>query len=474
MSSNTALRVHTPNEVAPLPAKEPGTAEQFEALFHHPEAKARIAPLLAPGDEYERIVALAMRASRKMPDLLLCTRSTLLDAAATIVGWNLEIGETAHMVPFNVNMGTKQKPAWEKHCTPIMDYKGMAQILIASRVVRAVDAYCVYEKEAERGDFQIFGGTDARIVHQPMWKGGDRGKMIGAYVVFQLANSRSKFHFMRIEEIDAIRIAYSKKWAKDYQGNVIPCPPWWAIKCCIRQARKLLATTPALEKAFNAFRQEEESELAPPPETRALPPGEEMGSPADAQPLALVEDKMLLERTMPIKDALAFIIPVGKAKDQRLDTLTPVQLRAALHWTLDNDTQPEFQLALATVLDAGALEAASDVGASEDSPAGDSVTAAPVATPAPFALEEEDPYPEADPKSMSTAALQAEIWRNLKHPSMSDAFVAGTRANITSETTHIELQKIVRELRAMIATAPEVRRKGERHPHTLGKLPGGV
>jgi recombination protein RecT len=486
MSGSAALRVHTPNEVAPLAAKEPGTVEQFEALFHHPEAKARIAPLLAPGDDYERIVALAMRAMRKMPDLLMCTRSTLLDAAATIVGWNLEIGDTAHMVPFNVNVGTRQKPTWEKHCTPIMDYKGMAQILIASRVVRAVDGWCVYEKEAERGDFQIFGGTEPRIHHIPHWKGGDRGAMIGAYVVFQLANNRSKFHFMRIEEINAIRYAHSKKWGKDYQGNETPCPPWWAIKCCIRQARKLLATTPALEKAFNAFRQEEELELAPAAETRALPAPEDLGSPADGQPLRLEkgDDKMLRERTMSLADAEAFIIPRGNSKGERLDSLTPVQMRTALLWTVDNDTEPDFQLALATVLDArqkdeeiakqdasqeatqesGAEgESAVDAGAVQDSPGGENpkciATPAPAAAPA-AAVEDVDQAPDGT-EGLTPGQLKSKALELLKHPCMNDRFITGQKAQLASGLSVHQLRATVRTLESMIDAAKGVTRSGK-------------
>jgi hypothetical protein len=75
---------------------------------------------------------------------------------------------------------------------------------------------------------------------------------------------------------------------------------------------------------------------------------------------------------------------------------------------------------------------------------------------------------------MSSAALQAEALRSLQHPVMREPFVAGMHEQIAAGLTHIQLQATVRELRAMIATAPAPRRKGERHPHTLGVLPDGV
>jgi phage RecT family recombinase len=254
----------------PAPAPAARSRPSIRELLTSPGARARIEPLLAPDDTYERIVAVTARAVRKQPDLENCDPSSLVDAAATIVGWNLEIGDTAHLVPFKGKV------------VPIMDYKGMAQILISSGVVRAVEPWAVYEKEIASGDFQVYGGTDARIIHVPHSKATDRGKLAGAYVIFRLKNQYSTFKWMPIEDIDAIRRQHSLKW-KDGE-----CPPWYAIKTCIRQARKVLATTPALTKAFakafDAFEQDEALELASTTEGQT-PRADEFGSPADTPAL---------------------------------------------------------------------------------------------------------------------------------------------------------------------------------------------
>lgn len=187
---------------------------------------------------------------------------------------------------------------------------------------------------------------------------------------------------------------------------------------------------------------------------------------------------MTPERTMSLDDANAFIVPVGKVKGQRLDTLTNVQLRTALHWTLDNDTQPKFQLALATVLDAQEKGSAPDAGAPQESPAGNTRTSelaspAPAAPPLELTSEPyEDPYPEAEPKGMSSAALQAEALRLLTHTSIGDALRKGYHEQIAAGLTHLQLQKTVTQLREMVAAAPPPRVKGKRYPHTLGVLPG--
>ncbi|MEO7104396.1 MAG: hypothetical protein ABI119_13765 [Gemmatimonadaceae bacterium] len=90
---------------------------------------------------------------------------------------------------------------------------------------------------------------------------------------------------MPIEDIDAIRQRFSKSW----KGGA--CPPWYAMKTVIRQGRKVLSTTPALERAFAAFREDADAEgddalLDVPDEARALTGGDTR---AIAAPAAAVE-----------------------------------------------------------------------------------------------------------------------------------------------------------------------------------------
>jgi len=467
MTAATQLQVHSPDEIVPLPAKVPGSADNFLALFQHPEAIRRITPLLAPGDAYERIVAVAMRAARKTPTILRCTPTSILDAAATIIGWNLEIGETAYLVPYG------------EVCTPIMDYKGMGQMLIASKVVRAIEPWCVYQSEVDAGDFKIWAGSESRILHVPHWKGSNRGPMVGAYTVFQLAHNRSTFKFMSVEEIEEIRQTYSKQ----HKGG--PLKPWYAIKTTIRQARKVLGSTPALTRAFAAFEQEEE--LSRPIELPLLESGEDrpvsteaFSAPRPAEPSPLEEaradaTRMPDEPSMSIEAANVYLMPLGQHKDEMIGTLDTATLRTALIWCWERaDTGDrrdvaarEFQLALATVLDAREKQLAAKqhettgdpaavAGAVQDSPGG--------TNPNSFAPPASDAAP-LDPKQMSRAALQAEAFDLLEHPAMSHAFVSGIHQEIAADITKEALEKTVRQLRAMIASLPEPGK-------SRGELPG--
>lgn len=184
-----------------------------------------------------------------------CSPMSVFMSVAKITQWGLEVGETAHLVPFG------------DECTPVADYKGLAQLVIASGVVRHVETHCVYEKEP----FRIRLGTSTEIEHHPIGNPKARGEMIGAYALFRLRGGVVHIKYMDIAEIDAIRQRYSKQW----KGG--PVPSWYAEKTPLRQGVKLLPKDPRLAKTLAAFDDIERAELslAVPAELRALESGEE-------------------------------------------------------------------------------------------------------------------------------------------------------------------------------------------------------
>jgi phage RecT family recombinase len=214
-------------------------SKKLLALLTHPEAKARIGPMLAPGDDYERVVAAVMKLSRTNPDLERCTGTSVLDAVATAVGWHLEIGETAHIIPY------------KGKAVPVMDYKGMAQLMIASRAVRWFDPWLVYSREK----FAITAGSEPMIIHQPISRHAERGELTGVYINIDLPFGARAWRYMSIEDVDVIRQKYSKQW-KDG-----PVPPWYAIKTLMRQIAKMIPKSPQLARAFAVIKQDEEIEL---------------------------------------------------------------------------------------------------------------------------------------------------------------------------------------------------------------------
>ena len=196
-------------------------------------------------------------------------------------------------------------------------------------------------------------------------------------------------------------------------------------------------------------------------------------APTRSDDVAVVE----VRQAMPLDEAKGFIVPRGNSKGERVDSLTPVQLRAALIWTAENDTLPEFQLALSTVIMDLEGPQAGDV-ASSDSPVEKDSDLAPTSSGPALPLEPGqsypgDPYPE-DLATMSPGELKAKALNLLMHPSMNDAFIKGTREQLHSGLSVHQLRATVRTLEEMIAKAPPARAKGERRSHTVGSLPGGA
>jgi len=217
------------------------------ALLNTEEAKARITPLLR-GVEYERIVGEVYLAAGETPEILQCTPASVIRAVARACSWGLVIGEQVHLVPFNVNVGTKDQPKYEKRLKAIQDYKGKVELIVAAGGAKSIDAQVVYEKEP----FELSQGTQPSIRHTPARSEKDRGAMIGAYAI-AYHGYRQPPHvvYLTIAEVDAIRKRYSKQW-KD--GT---CPPWYARKTCVHQVAKMLPRNVHMQKVLAVLDEDE-------------------------------------------------------------------------------------------------------------------------------------------------------------------------------------------------------------------------
>lgn len=224
--------------------------QQVSAILLSEEAKTQIAPLLSPGISLERVVSTIYQVVADNPELLECTPASLIMAVGKGVKWDLEFGETVHLVPFNVKVSKKGQPdKWEKRAKALRDYKGDIELVVGSGAARAVDAQCFYENE----HFIYHQGTTPYIEHHPIVDVRARGKMLGAYgwaVISQRAPL--KVSVMAVEEIDKIRQEKSKSH-KD--GSL---PDWYARKTMVHQVTKSIPKNPRLAKVLREFEQEEE------------------------------------------------------------------------------------------------------------------------------------------------------------------------------------------------------------------------
>jgi recombinational DNA repair protein RecT len=197
-------------------------------------ARSVILPLLGDGVAFSRVVQETYLAAKENPEILECTQESVVRAVAKAVSWDLAIGETVHLVPFNVKVSKQgEQDRWEKRLKAMQDYKGKIELIVRAGVARSVSAECVYENEL----FQLELGSHPFLRHQPSRDVAGRGKMLGAYAVADLGQRHQPvIKYMPAGEIDAIapRTRSSGRGASCRAGT--RARPWCtrSRRCCRR------------------------------------------------------------------------------------------------------------------------------------------------------------------------------------------------------------------------------------------------
>lgn len=129
-------------------------------------------PKTLPPDLFLRV---ALTGFRKNPNLLNCTRKSLLGALLETARLGLEpCTEQAYLIPYKAE------------CTLVIGYQGFVQLMYRTGMVEQVEAEMIYEAD----EWEDIRGDGARFFHRPAWtpelsKPGwdreDRGMPILAY-----------------------------------------------------------------------------------------------------------------------------------------------------------------------------------------------------------------------------------------------------------------------------------------------------
>lgn len=216
------------------------------------------------GLDPNRLLSTAFNAIVYNPDLLQCTRESLIGGAFEAVKLGLTLGgplQEAWLIPFNnrrKNPGTGQ---WEtvKEATFIIGYQGMRILIDRSKAVldlqpRAVHngqvARIVWEKKFEKevpkvtgfdpgtpDEFDYWFGTNGQIRHRPKNAQPDFKEQLAAvYVIARLRGGGEQFDVLLPDEIEAHRARSRAKdngpWVTDY----VPM----AMKTAVRKIAKYL------------------------------------------------------------------------------------------------------------------------------------------------------------------------------------------------------------------------------------------
>lgn len=239
---------------------EKAPAQVIASILGNPAAVARITPFLPDGVNVDRVIAAAQLAVMKTPQLAKCDPASIVLAVARIAQWGLEIGDTAHLLPFG------------KECTPTPDYRGLVEMIVRSGAARGVEARVVREGD----EFSYQYGTSKGIRHVPMAKSNAR--ITHAYAIVTLRFQDFDFTVLDRDEIEATR-----KKSKSWSGGALEDVPWYAKKTAVRRAVNLVPKNAKLASLLTSVEEVEAGEFT------VAPPDRDPDGPTPAQLAALTD-----------------------------------------------------------------------------------------------------------------------------------------------------------------------------------------
>lgn len=229
--------------------RSPSTAVAVAETEEHPIVAAidakmpQIAQMLPAGLDAERFRRVAIQALVKNPDLWQCTPISIVTAIVEAAQLGLEptgLLGGAFLVPYNVNVGNRDNPRYEKRAQLIVGYRGLAELAWRTDQMR-IEARVVH-----RGDeFAYAFGTDPFIRHIPQMV--DPGEVTHVYAVASLRGGGRQFEVMSLEQVEAIRDRARHRnpvWDSDFEEM--------ARKTAVRRLVKYLPLSPQIRDRLSA------------------------------------------------------------------------------------------------------------------------------------------------------------------------------------------------------------------------------
>jgi len=161
------------------------------------------------------------------PKILDCTPASVAAGMLRVAQCGLTLGVSCDLLPFG------------KSCQFSPRYNGIVELALGAGT-RAINADVVREGD----DFEMEKGTKPYLRHQKKAKHG--AKITGAYAIAEIRVGSYVFEYLTREEVDAVRLQYSKSWAKGSLDDI----PWYARKTCIRRLTNYLPKNPRLAAAL--------------------------------------------------------------------------------------------------------------------------------------------------------------------------------------------------------------------------------
>jgi recombination protein RecT len=202
----------------------------LKGLLSEENVKAQFALALPKHLSADRFARVAITALTRTPKLQECTPESFMKCLLDLSALGIEPdGRRAHLIPYG------------KECTLILDYKGIAELVMRSGTVASIhaDKVCVNDAfEVDRGRI---------VTHKPNYA-ADRGIAYAYYVLITFKDGSEKSEVMTRDECDAIRkrsrSGQSGPWVSDFDEM--------AKKTVFRRASKWLPLSPEIQEAIRA------------------------------------------------------------------------------------------------------------------------------------------------------------------------------------------------------------------------------
>lgn len=188
-------------------------------------------PKTLPPDLFMRV---ALTGFRKTPDLLNCSRRSLLGALLETARLGLEpCTEQAYLIPYKTE------------CTLVIGYQGYVQLMYRTGLVSQVEAEMIYEAD----EWDDSRGDGGRFFHRPNWMADDRGRPILAYAFASLAGGgRTKVEVCTRGRAEQIKREYAKSQKSPWNSPNTFNAMWQ--KSPIRQLQKWAPKSAELRRAL--------------------------------------------------------------------------------------------------------------------------------------------------------------------------------------------------------------------------------
>lgn len=178
------------------------TVDTVLATLASPTMQEKIKQALPPSVSVDRFTRTTLTAIQQTPELLECEAISLYNAVVRAAQDGLmPDGREGVISPYNVNVGTKEDPRWQKKAQWMPMAYGIIKRLGKAGIY--VDTQVVCENDV----FEEIMGDDAKIIHKKPPLGQDRSKMVGVYAIATLADGQKLREVMDMSDIERIQAA---------------------------------------------------------------------------------------------------------------------------------------------------------------------------------------------------------------------------------------------------------------------------